>query len=337
MPLVVNTKTTSTLPDRRVSPTLKQDLSLLLPPSPAAAAVVADIIHHDPGLSTPSIHHGEKERVDEPDSRGIDLDTDDEDDVMIIPPPMTKIRLTPPNPITKPKSNAEHDNHNNIQTCEPVDEPPRMELESSESDIVEMQRRSQRRQVRRESTPLPSPTSPPPPARSRKAPVRTRMTGAKRGRDEYEENSPTTTEYPIGRVSGSAETEVDRDNNSSESDNRREGKDDDVLVSKGTKRRKQVVTDGSGGGSGGRRQQMEEIQMAMTPLSNANRPVMKEAHPKASGRWTYYTHYRDNSVPEARPLTTTTTTTSTSTSLPPSPQDQRPVPPPVPPPTAPPA
>ena len=162
------------------------------------------------------------------------------------------------------------------------------------------------------------------------------MTGAKRGRDEYEENSLTTTEYPIGRVSGSAETEVDGDNNSSEGDNLREGKDDDVLVSKGTKRRKQVVTDGSGGGSGGRRQQMEEIQMAMTPLSNANRAVMKEAHPKASGRWTYYTHYRDNSVPEARPFTTTTTT-STSTFLPPSPQDQRPVLPSAPPPPAPPA
>ena len=165
------------------------------------------------------------------------------------------------------------------------------------------------------------------------------MTGAKRGRGEYEENSLTNTEYPVGCVSRSAETEVDGDNNSSEGDNLRERKDDDVLVSKGTKRRKQVVMDGIGGGSGGRRQQvvtsqMEEIQMAMTPLSNANRTVMmmKEAHPKASGRWTYYTHYRDNSVPEARP---TTATTSTSTSLPPSPQDQRPVPPPVPPPPAP--
>ena len=331
--MVVNTTTTSTLlgiADCRVSPTLKQDLSPLPPPPAAVVAKIHDIIHHGPGLSTPSIHHGDKEEVNKPDSREMDLD---EDEVMIIPPPMTSVRVTPPNPITKPKSNAEHDNnHNNIQTCEPVDEPPRMELESS---IVKMQRRSRRRQVRRGSTPLPlSSTSPPPPVWLRKVRVRTRMMGVKRGRDEYEENSPTTTEYPVGRVSGSVETEVDGDNNSSEGDNLRERKDDDVLVSKGTKRRRQVVTDGSGGGSG-RRQQVEEIQTAITPLSNANRPVMmmKEVHTKASGRWTHNTH---NSIPEARPFTITTAT-STFTSLPPSPQDQRPVPPPAPPPPAPPA
>ena len=112
--MVANTKTTSTLTDiadRRVSPILKQDLSLP-PPTPAAVVTkIQDIIHHDPGLSTPSIHHGDQEEVDDDDSRGMDLETDDEDDVMIIPPPMTNIRLTPPNSITKPKSNAENNNH----------------------------------------------------------------------------------------------------------------------------------------------------------------------------------------------------------------------------------
>lgn len=296
--------------------TLKQN-----PSSPSTVAQVHCTIDERLRSSTPlsptqvvSTDNEDKTKVevDEPDSHEmgiVDVEMDDEDDVTIVPP-ITSVRATTTSP-------SPPDTEQNIQLTDECREDLKEESES-QSD-VEMQRQ-RRRRARRDLT-SPSPSSVSSQADSRKPSPVLSKTGMKRDRQEYEEGQvdeehrdqdvridvvqgePREEDSVQGSISAETET------NHTDVDNSEEG--EIVVVErehKGNnmpKRRKgkKVSTDG------GQVTLQKEIQISMTP-------TFSTANPKATGRWAYYTHYRDSAsapVPPTRSFTATAATTQPST------------------------
>ena len=281
-----------------------------------------------PPSAVPRAHYAQPEILptNEPDNREIvDVEMGDDDNSVKY--------ATAPNPLVEP-GGAEHDVVKTLEQ-QPTDESRNLEEESD----LEIQRQRQRR-ARRGPTPSSSPLSSPQAGSRKPSPGASKtMTGMKRNREEYEDGQVDDHDHdhdvrivvegerkgkdPI-HGSISAETEAVRTN----ADNSEPGevvleRDQTTLdvepKSRTAQHNNKVSTD---------EKQVTtlpqtEIQapMVITPLSN--KPI-REVHPKALGRWTYYTHVKDSgpTVPTRSSFTTaqqqqsTTTTTTTTTSQP---------------------
>jgi len=330
--------------------TLKQNPSS----SPSAVAQVHDTINGHPGPSTPpppikdgvSTNNGDTSKVgaDQPDSCEIvDVemgeDAVDDDGDMSIVPPVTNI-----GPVAK----------SDVQTLEQKTQPT--DEEESELQVDLEAQRQRQRQARRGPTPTPPVSSP----RTRSG--KTRRTGMKRNREEYEacqvaedHHHDMRIEEP-GRVERERRTEVVQmdpvqlvhspssveaadihaDADECEIVLERKRRDvDDIHIPRKDKTRGKVATNG-------RRQVTPpppppgEIHMPTTATATATAtatmtPAAKDAHhPKTIGRWSYYTHFRDNGSPLAPTrspiIEPSTAPLPPSQHLPISPQADRPTP-----------
>ena len=256
-------------------------------------------VHHaineprpSPIRAVSTTHNGNKPRVEAdheelpplppPDNRGIvDVEILDQD----VPPlpPMGN------SPIEKPVLSP--------------DESRNMEEEAPPDPEVQRQRQARR-----------GPTPPSPPQQQRSSPVALK-TGMKRNRDAYEdgqiedndmESNGREEEGPIPGGGGgpihsnlgepivhsdTAEEEVvvmmEREQKNENNNNN----NNTMMKTRQQHKGKKVSTDGR------QQQQQQQQQMIMEMSAAAAATAVKDAHPKAVGRWTYYSHYRDSGVP----------------------------------------